>query len=324
MNRKKWFCLFSALLTAMLLPVSGLTEDFIGVYYLEGYVTGLIDGGFVINDKELGEIICNQDDTTVLEGDFTEEGIQQDDYVIVQYNGRMTRSIPPQVHADRVTSYRLEGTVLEVMTDNVIALDVPEQGEIWVYAEEFFSDIFPGMQITVYYDGIMAMSYPARISAREVIVPVMTGMVGEITEQGFLLTIDDETSMEIAVDDQTVISMLNVIEATEETEARTEEELLYAPETAEEIVEEVTDEMLNQPAADPSQEDATENEPETVEAEADEADADPEDATIDAEALPTENIAISYLQEGSEVAVYFTGILEEGVAVTALKIKILP
>ncbi|MBE5778975.1 MAG: hypothetical protein E7331_06530 [Clostridiales bacterium] len=359
MNRKKWFSLFTAIMTAMVLPFSGMASEGGYLQELQGYVTLMVDGGFIMNDVNLGQVLCNVDETTVMEGDAIEDGVQEGDYVLVTFDGRLTRSIPPQAHADRIVSYKLEGVVLESMTENMLAIEVPEQGEVWVYVENLSSNVLPGMNVTVYYDGIMALSYPARVSARELVLPEVNGTVGEMTENGFMLTLEDGAQLEIATSAQTRYSKLHQTEATEEVEAATEEEVLYAgveafgesaqeePEqtpaaeeetaqeetAAEEPAENVAEEET-QPAEETAETageeetatDAEESAPdadETDEQPAAEAEASTETIASSEETASTSVNAADFLGEGDRVTVYYGGSRGGEGPLHALKIIIL-
>lgn len=102
MKRKNAFSLFLALMMTLALPLAALAETGSQIYKLEGLVTELVDGGFIMEDQELGQVLLNVDATTVLDGILADGEIEVGQYVIVDYDGRMTRSIPPQAHADRV------------------------------------------------------------------------------------------------------------------------------------------------------------------------------------------------------------------------------
>ena len=69
---------------------------------LEGLVTEVLEQGFVMEDIELGSVLLNVDETTVMDGILAEGDIEVGQYVFVEYDGRLTRSLPPQAHADRV------------------------------------------------------------------------------------------------------------------------------------------------------------------------------------------------------------------------------
>ena len=272
MNRKKWFSLITAIMTALMLPFSGMASEENVFEELQGYVTLVVDGGFIMDDIHMGQVLCNVDETTVIEGDAIQDGVKEGDYVLVTYDGRLTRSIPPQAHADRIVSYKLEGVVLENMGDNMLAMEIPQQGEVWVYAENVDSNILPGMHVTVYYDGIMALSYPARVSARELVIPELTGSVGEMTENGFMLTMEDGTQVEIAADATTRYSKLNMTEAADESENADNPEDAEAAETDAEAAPVMEEETLYAGV-----EESADEEPSDAEAAGDEP-AQPEEA----------------------------------------------
>ena len=48
--------------------------------------------------------------------------------------------------------------------------------------------LYQGMPITVYYNGVMAMSYPGQVTARHIVVPELTGVVSDRDSAGFTLT----------------------------------------------------------------------------------------------------------------------------------------
>ena len=318
MNVKNIFCLLLALVTAMALPLSAMAETDVEeeFYQMEGFVTEPVDGGFLLEDKNLGAVICNMSDATILEGVVAEEGVQAGQYLIVDYSGRLTRSIPPQAHADRVTSYQLHGQVLEILDEHTLAVNTETNGEVWVYVEEMPAAIVPGMNVTVYYDGIMALSLPPQVAARALEIAEMTGTVTQMTETGFMLNVNEDLTVEIAVDGLTHFSRLTETEVTEgeETLTVTGEEVLFAPEV--EAEEEVpAEEILDQPASMPEEESAEASEEELAEA------ALAEEATADEG--PAVNRAPEYLTEGDLVTVYYRGQMED-LPLEAVKVVILP
>ena len=295
MNRKKWFSLITAIMTALMLPFSGMASEENVFEELQGYVTLIVEGGFIMDDIHMGQVLCNVDETTVIEGDAIQDGVKEGDYVLVTYDGRLTRSIPPQAHADRIVSYKLEGVVLENMGDNMLAIEVPEQGEVWVYAENVDGNVLPGMHVTVYYDGIMALSFPARVSARELVIPELNGSVGEMTENGFMLTLEDGTQVEIAADATTRYSKLSVAEGAEESENTENAESAETDAEAAPVMEEETlyagvEESVEAPAADAEAtgENASDEEAAPAEEKAEEPVQPEETAATEAEAVTEE------------------------------------
>ena len=110
-------------------------------------------------------------------------------YVTVAYNGIMTKSLPPQVTADRVSCYRLEGTVLEAdLPEGIILVDSLGLGPVLVRLPQL--DVQPGTGdfVLVYYTGVMAMSLPGQVTGQK--VSVLVAEEGTVTEmgEGFFLT----------------------------------------------------------------------------------------------------------------------------------------
>ena len=107
------------------------------------------------------EVFYNAEDT-VLEG---VEALEIGNYVYVQYNGVMTRAIPPQITAEQISVWKLEGTVTAIEADGFM-LDTAEQGEVWCNATvEQLATLAVGASLTVYTNGIMTLSLPAQVTA---------------------------------------------------------------------------------------------------------------------------------------------------------------
>ncbi len=207
MKRKKAFSLFLALM--MLLPLSAFAESGFETYRLEGLVTGLVDGGFLMEDRELGEVLLNVDDMTVLDGILAQGEIEVGQYVIVDYDGRLTRSVPPQAHADRVGCYVLSGTVTELYESGVLLSGDPLFGDVIVHLDAAAQHVYMGMPLTVYYDGVMAMSLPGQASALYTIVPELSGMVSERDDEGFTLTDANGESYRVLLGEKTLVGVLS-------------------------------------------------------------------------------------------------------------------
>lgn len=192
---------------------------------LEGYVLEMVEGGFLLEDVHRGQVVCNVDEQTALEGLPAEEGLAAGMYVLVETDGRLTRSIPPQTHADRIVSYRLEGVVVCDEGEGVVRIDTPELGEILAYRESADKPLYPGVPITVYFDGVMALSEPARIAVRETIVPELKGVVGELEGDLLVLKGDDDQEYRVRLDADTVLG--SVLPA--ETESAASDETAETP-----------------------------------------------------------------------------------------------
>lgn len=205
MKHRKWIALLLALCLA--LPLGALAAE--ADTELEGLVTELVDGGFVMEDRDLGEVLVNVDDTTVRDGILAEGEIEVGQYVIVAYDGRLTRSIPPQAHADRVGCYVLNGTVSEFLENGVLLTGDELFGDVIVRLNGSVPHIYRDMPITVYYDGVMALSLPGQVTARYVIVPELTGVVSEKDADGFTLTGANGQSYRVLLGEDTFTGMLS-------------------------------------------------------------------------------------------------------------------
>ena len=119
--------------------------------------------------EEFGLVEVHFTEQTLLEG---AEDFAVGDYIFVSYNGMMTRSLPPQVTAEKVTAYRFTGTVSQLQDDGFL-LTTEEAGDVWVRAlSEQLETVEDGQEVTVYFDGVMTMSLPGQINAAWIVTPV--------------------------------------------------------------------------------------------------------------------------------------------------------
>ena len=149
-------------------------EEVVEIPMISGVISEINDAQYDENGKLLSatllvtggeypqvEVFYNAEDT-VLEG---VEALEIGNYVYVQYNGVMTRSVPPQITAEQVSVWKLEGTVTAIEADGFM-LDTAEQGEVWCNAtDEQLSTLAVGASLTVYTNGIMTLSLPAQVTA---------------------------------------------------------------------------------------------------------------------------------------------------------------
>ena len=149
-------------------------EEVVEIPMISGVISEINDAQYDENGKLLSavllvtggeypqvEVFYNAEET-VLEG---VEALEIGNYVYVQYNGVMTRSIPPQITAEKVSVWKLEGTVTAIEADGFM-LDTAEQGEVWCNAtDEQLSTLAVGASLTVYTNGIMTLSLPAQVTA---------------------------------------------------------------------------------------------------------------------------------------------------------------
>lgn len=314
MKKNRFFALALSLLMALALPLGAFAEENEPDTLLEGLVTEVLEQGFVMEDIELGSVLLNVDETTVMDGILAEGDIEVGQYVFVEYDGRLTRSLPPQAHADRVGCYRLTGTVDLSLSMGVLLTGDPIFGDVIIRVDGSMPHLYQGMPITVYYNGVMAMSYPGQVTARHIVVPELTGTVSDRDSAGFTLTDADGNEYRVLLSEQTFTGVLS---------ASVED----APAVEEEAQEDATEEESTEaaePAADadepaetdePAAEESAEEDPATDEP----AGGDEADASQPAP-LPTVEWG-----DGDTVTVYYNGVMTRSLLpqVTALEVLVL-
>jgi len=167
-NMKKLFALLIALalgcLFALAEPAPETEETAMPAFFtLEGKIAEIgEDGSLTLECADLGAVLVLTDADTVWE---TMGDIAPGAYVHVDYDGKMTRSLPPQVTAQRVRMYVLSGDVLEYNAEeNTVLIDTPSHGQVQVNLAEPLPE-GAHAQLTVYFDGAMTMSLPPQIGA---------------------------------------------------------------------------------------------------------------------------------------------------------------
>lgn len=323
MKKNRFFALALSLLMALALPLGAFAEENEPDTLLEGLVTEVLEQGFVMEDIELGSVLLNVDETTVMDGILAEGDIEVGQYVFVEYDGRLTRSLPPQAHADRVGCYRLTGTVDLSLSMGVLLTGDPIFGDVIIRVDGSMPHLYQGMPITVYYNGVMAMSYPGQVTARHIVVPELTGTVSDRDSAGFTLTDADGNEYRVLLSEQTFTGVLSAsvedAPAVEEAqEDATEEESTEAAEPAADSDEPAE---TDEPAAEKSaEEEAVTEEPAEEDPATDEPAGDDEADASQPAPLPTVEWG-----DGDTVTVYYNGVMTRSLPpqVTALEVLVL-
>lgn len=139
------------------------------VFMLGGEVTEVGKGYFVMNDAELGEVQVNLGDDSAFDG-VEMDALAVGQFVYVLYDGKMTRSLPPQVFALRVSMYAVSGGITE-LTDGKMTLVRDEIGdEVIVSLPEDAPELAVGDHVTAYTTGIMTLSIPAQMNAVKIVL----------------------------------------------------------------------------------------------------------------------------------------------------------
>ncbi len=176
---------------------------------LRGLITEVQTGYFLMQDEVLGTVRVNLDDTlTVYEGVAAKGALAVGQYVLVAYNGIMTRSVPPQVTAEKVSCFVLTGSVTEVLQSGVMLEGDPIVQKAIIHIGEGFPPVYLGMRVTVYYGGVMALSMPPQIDALHIDVPVLEGTAGQVSDTGFTLCTADGGCYAISLQQSTHMATL--------------------------------------------------------------------------------------------------------------------
>ena len=340
MKKNRFFALALSLLMALALPLGAFAEENEPDTLLEGLVTEVLEQGFVMEDIELGSVLLNVDETTVMDGILAEGDIEVGQYVFVEYDGRLTRSLPPQAHADRVGCYRLTGTVDLSLSMGVLLTGDPIFGDVIIRVDGSMPHLYQGMPITVYYNGVMAMSYPGQVTARHIVVPELTGTVSDRDSAGFTLTDANGNEYRVLLSEQTFTGVLSAsvedAPAVEEEaqEDATEEESTEAAEPAADSDEPAeTDESAadadeptetDEPASDADE--PAETDEAVTEKPAEEDPATDEPAGGDeADASQPAPLPTVEWGDGDTVTVYYNGVMTRSLPpqVTALEVLVL-
>ncbi len=199
------------LLTLLLLLFSGtaaFAQDNTGAT-LEGLITETKDNYFLMDDIAYGSVQVNLDpSSTVYEGVAAAYTLAAGQYVYVAYNGSMTKSIPPQVQADKVSCFTVTGTVNAILNDGFTVDGDALLGTVIVHTSGVLSPVYQGVSITLYYNGVMALSYPPQVTAVYLSVPTLQGVVSGLISDGFKFTTDDDITYQIALSPSTDILAL--------------------------------------------------------------------------------------------------------------------
>ena len=330
MKKNRFFALALSLLMALALPLGAFAEENEPDTLLEGLVTEVLEQGFVMEDIELGSVLLNVDETTVMDGILAEEDIEVGQYVFVEYDGRLTRSLPPQAHADRVGCYRLTGTVDLSLSMGVLLTGDPIFGDVIIRVDGSMPHLYQGMPITVYYNGVMAMSYPGQVTARHIVVPELTGTVSDRDSAGFTLTDADGNEYRVLLSEQTFAGVLSAsvedapaVDETAQEDAVEAESAEGAESASDADAPAAEDEtaLQDEPVAEePAAEEPAAEEPADAEPIVDEPAGDDEADASQPAPLPTVEWG-----DGDTVTVYYNGVMTRSLPpqVTALEVLVL-
>ena len=188
-----------SLLMALLLALTTLTafaeDEFIGSVDAETMTVATLSGYVLDVQEEL--LLVKTPDGLYVEVLLTEETASEGadvlvgDFVHILYNGMMTRSLPAQITAQAVSCHKLQGIVSEMAEDGFLLTFGEESWYVGAAAEQL-TGIQDGMFVTVFHNGMMTMSIPAQVNADHIRGQEIVGVVTEMMENGFILTVESE------------------------------------------------------------------------------------------------------------------------------------
>lgn len=170
---------------------------------MQGLITEISEGGVLVETSEMGSVLVKLSADTQLEG--VEEELAVGQYVIVAYDGMMTRSLPPQITAQKISVFVIHGVVVEVTEDGVLMERYEDKGQVLVRLPEGADPLYKGCVISVYSNGVMTASLPPQVNALYVHAESLQGVVGEVTQESFLLTTEEDTEYQVNFDGNTVL-----------------------------------------------------------------------------------------------------------------------
>lgn len=201
---KKIIGLMTALVMLLSIGAVGLAEA-PKVFQLEGVILEVTeDGDYLIEAVPMGEVLVKVSEDTIFEGQMN---LTSGQYIFVTYNGMMTRSLPPQVSAQKIDCYFLDGVVTSLEQDEKSMLvDSREFGPVIVHLPEEMN-VLPQEddQVRVYYSGVMALSYPGQVGGLK--VDIYSKLEGEVryVEEAFLLIAGEDGTIQVNLAEESQI-----------------------------------------------------------------------------------------------------------------------
>ena len=190
---KKFFLMLMALMLAMT-ALTAFAEDEAVIpspeaesTTIEGFVMNVADEMLLLLTRDGLYVEAQLTPDTIFDGKDVAIG----DFIQIDYNGMMTRSIPAQITAEHIGDHMLMGLVSE-LSENGFILTFGEE----VYQVSADAALLPYIQndmfVTVYFDGMMTRMIPAGVNALYVRGQEIIGTVTEMVEGGFTMTVEGE------------------------------------------------------------------------------------------------------------------------------------
>ena len=131
---------------------------------VEGMIVTVEEDHFIMQEKELGEIRVNFGAESLFEGVIAAD-LSFGQYVFVDFDGKMTRSLPPQIFAQKVGMYPVAGVVVEIGEGSITIEQENGAGQAIIHLAEGAFVPEMGEAIIAYTNGAMTMSLPPQTTA---------------------------------------------------------------------------------------------------------------------------------------------------------------
>lgn len=133
---------------------------------LTGVITEVTDEYVMLDAGEMGQVQANLFEDTLIEG---VEELAVGQTAIVTYDGKTTRSLPPQITALSIGVYEVAGTITAV-EDGRITVERTEGGdEVVLTLPQDAPALAVGDAVTAYTTGVSTMSLPPQMNAIAVV-----------------------------------------------------------------------------------------------------------------------------------------------------------
>lgn len=136
-------------------------EDQVELVQLQGAITEVADGYVMLDAGEQGQIQANITDDTIVEG---VEELAVGQHAVINYDGKMTRSVPAQITALSIGVYEVKGTV-KALEEGRVIIDKGEGDEVVLTLPEGAPELAVGDAVTAYTTGVSTMSLPPQMNA---------------------------------------------------------------------------------------------------------------------------------------------------------------
>lgn len=153
-------------------------EDAVEYVTLSGVIKEVNDQYLLITTPDEMDVQVNLSEETLYELDGEGE-LSVGAFIHVLYNGQMTRSLPAQIHAIKVSCYTFTGVISELnekyfmlttADEQVVQVNIkPEQQAVNQITDEKVA-LADGAKVTVYFNGVMALSLPGQIGADLIVI----------------------------------------------------------------------------------------------------------------------------------------------------------